>query len=128
MRASAGSIAEAYTKHLTAPPPVPSSLVEGVPPALDQMILGLLAKEPADRAVSMGQVTRELAELAGEPLPTEIPERRSQPIAQSAPATATTLGGSAAELQTVPRRARPALLAGIGFAVVGMAVLDGGAQ
>lgn len=35
--------------HLTEDPPVPSELVPGIPPGLDDLVLKLLEKEPADR-------------------------------------------------------------------------------
>ena len=60
----ASSIPEAYTKHVHTQPPSPRSLDPAIPVEVDELILRLLAKDPADRAVSMGQVVRELEALA----------------------------------------------------------------
>lgn len=150
----ASNIAEAFVKHATGVPPTPSTVVAGVPPELDALILRLLAKEPAERCVSMGQVTRELAELSGEAPRGQFGRATSQPGLTSTPAAgiqkidprphpsshpvasplrtqpsshpvaspmsaATTLGGSAAEVQTPPPRKRSlALVGGIGMAVM----------
>ena len=132
----ASNIAEAFVQHATGVPATPSSVVPGVPPEIDALILRLLAKDPADRCVSMGQVTRELAELSGEPPRGQFGRAPSQPAATPTPATrtlpsshpiavpmstATTLGGSAAELQATPPKKRSfALVAGIGTLAVAM--------
>ncbi|ATB41718.1 hypothetical protein CYFUS_007188 [Cystobacter fuscus] len=42
------------------PPPAPSSLVEGLPPELDMLVLRLLAKKPEQRPASADEVAREL--------------------------------------------------------------------
>jgi tetratricopeptide (TPR) repeat protein len=51
---------------LQAPPPVPSSLVAGVPPALDELLVNLLAKDPRDRLGYASDVAKVLADLLGE--------------------------------------------------------------
>jgi hypothetical protein len=128
----------------------PGSLVPGVPPEVDAIILRLLAKEPADRAVSMGQVVRELAELMGEPMPARLasePGIRAipTPVPGSLPtspvnltpvtapaaafgpiATATTLGGAAAQTEPLPPRATrkgPFMLVTVGVALIGFVVV-----
>ena len=61
-----GAAAEAViAQHLSAPPRPVSELVDGVPPALDELLLRLLAKEPADRPASAGEVRDALAGLRG---------------------------------------------------------------
>ncbi|HEX8699041.1 MAG TPA: protein kinase [Myxococcaceae bacterium] len=56
--------------HLTRPPPKPSSLCE-VEPALEDIILRLLAKDPRDRYQDAGQLLEALCGASGEPLPEE---------------------------------------------------------
>ena len=129
----AATIPEAYTKHAHAQPPSPRSLNPDVSPDLDALILRLLAKDPADRCVSMGQVTRELEAIANgtdpgavardsRPIRAESPrpdaERRA-PTPAAPPPTMTTLGASAAEMQATRAR-RPAL---VGGAIAAVAVL-----
>ncbi len=135
----AATIPEAYTKHAHTQPPSPRSLNPDVSPDLDALILRLLAKDPADRCVSMGQVTRELEAIANGTDPAAV-ARDSRPIrAQSPrpdaerptpnlpavpPPTMTTLGASAAEIHATRAR-RPALVGGIvaGIAVLGVVVI-----
>jgi hypothetical protein len=50
-------------QHVTAPPRPASELVDGVPPALDQLLLRLLAKTPAGRPASAEEVREALAGL-----------------------------------------------------------------
>jgi eukaryotic-like serine/threonine-protein kinase len=130
----AASIPEAYTKHAHGKPPEPRSLAPDLPPDLDALILRLLAKDPADRCVSMGQVTRELEAIGNGTDPSKVLREsrpmRAEPRAQSplpsqvAPPTMTTLGASAAELQITRASRRPALVGGIvaGVAVLGVLV------
>jgi serine/threonine-protein kinase len=126
----ANTIPEAYIKHTQAKPPDPRSLSAALPADLAELILRLLAKEPADRAVSMAQVTRELEAIAQGSHPAQVtrdlrPERAESPRPeQVAPPTLTTLGAGAAELQITRARRRPALIGGIiaGVAVLGVVV------
>ena len=52
--------------HLNVPPAAPSTLVEGVPPALDELILRLLAKRARDRLGHAEDVAAVLAELGAQ--------------------------------------------------------------
>jgi serine/threonine-protein kinase len=128
------TIFEACGKHMHSPPPSPREFTPELPAELDELILRLLAKDPAERAVSMGQIARELEAIATGRELASIPVRRpaSHPSADSGPvrspqvyaktqtpvpatrpaATLTTLGGSAAELQTVRTSKRNALIGG----------------
>jgi DNA-binding NarL/FixJ family response regulator/tRNA A-37 threonylcarbamoyl transferase component Bud32 len=45
--------------HVHEPPPAPSSIERRVPPALDDAVLRALAKDPADRQQSAGELARE---------------------------------------------------------------------
>jgi serine/threonine protein kinase len=125
------TIFEACGKHLHAIPPAPHSLVEGLPDALDELILQLLAKDPADRAVSMGQISRALEAISTErdisAIPERVVRRDSRPgvtpepaLAVVKPQTMTTLGATAAELQITQRRTRPAIVGGL---IAGVLVL-----
>ncbi|MFD9339184.1 protein kinase [Streptomyces sp. NPDC060028] len=68
---------ELLAQHLTTQPPAPGSLRAGLPAALDSLVLDLLAKDPAARPASAGEVSRRLAEIAGggpaEPAPAPAP-------------------------------------------------------
>ncbi|MFB6521545.1 protein kinase [Streptomyces sp. NPDC056401] len=55
---------ELLAQHLTAAPPSPGSLRPGLPPGLDELVLGLLAKDPGERPADAHEVARRLAELA----------------------------------------------------------------
>ncbi|WP_158502032.1 serine/threonine-protein kinase [Vitiosangium sp. GDMCC 1.1324] len=57
---------EIVAHHLKSPPPRLSSYVE-LPPPLDELVLRLLAKEPAQRPGSASEVARELRALLQEP-------------------------------------------------------------
>src|SRR5829696_162415 len=60
--------------HLNEPPPCPSASREDLPPALDEVVAAALAKEPADRPQSGG----ELASAARAALRGEAPPRRGR--------------------------------------------------
>jgi hypothetical protein len=51
--------------HINKAPPVPSSLRPGLPPALDALVLKLLAKRPEDRGGSMVELEPQLIALRG---------------------------------------------------------------
>ena len=54
--------------HLHEPPPSPSQLRPGVPPAMDALVARALAKDPADRFASAGELGRSaLLAAAGAP-------------------------------------------------------------
>jgi serine/threonine protein kinase len=54
-------------EHLHRAPPAPSALVDGVPAGLDDLILGLLAKDPRDRVGYAQDVCESLEQLLAEP-------------------------------------------------------------
>jgi serine/threonine protein kinase/tetratricopeptide (TPR) repeat protein len=53
-------------QHFEATPVAPSELVDGVPAALEELILGLLSKDPRDRPGHAGAVAAALGELGAE--------------------------------------------------------------
>ncbi|MDB4983224.1 MAG: serine/threonine protein kinase [Myxococcales bacterium] len=62
-----GSRQDILARHLSERPLAPSSLVDGIPPSLDALILGLLAKQPRQRIGHADDVAGALNELLGEP-------------------------------------------------------------
>jgi serine/threonine-protein kinase len=120
------SIPEAYTKHTHAAPPDPRTLAPALPNDVADLILRLLAKDPADRCVSMGQVTRELEAIGQGKDPSQV-ARESRPMRAESPRpivvaspSMTTFSASAAELHVTRARRRPALIGGV---IAGAAVL-----
>lgn len=61
------SIHSLLTMHLTKAPAPPSSLVRGVPPVLEKLILNLLAKRRGDRLGYAEDVAQQLVEAGAEP-------------------------------------------------------------
>jgi tRNA A-37 threonylcarbamoyl transferase component Bud32/tetratricopeptide (TPR) repeat protein len=55
--------AQVLMQHLSEPPPLPSTLTPGVPRALDDLVVGLLAKRPRDRIQQAEDVITELERL-----------------------------------------------------------------
>ncbi|MGE5184262.1 MAG: serine/threonine-protein kinase [Acidobacteriota bacterium] len=55
------SAMELVIAHMQAPPPLPSAVAPGLPPELEQLIVGLLAKDPAQRPT----LTHTMAVLTG---------------------------------------------------------------
>jgi hypothetical protein len=122
--------------HLNEPPPAPSLQAEGVPMALDDVVIRALSKEPSDRQPSAGDLGRAaVAALHGEQ-PT-IPERT---VATGAAATReASVPGPAGptaptrKVEAAPPRRRPARrllpVAGLlaGAAAIAAAIALGGA-
>jgi serine/threonine-protein kinase len=110
--------AEVIVAHLQEPAPRASSLVPGVPTALDELVAQMLAKDPAARPASMADVATRLAEpppghvatkllASGKPSPSiaaapNVPSppavARGAQVQEVARAASTTLGGSASEI------------------------------
>ncbi|HEY0193506.1 MAG TPA: bifunctional serine/threonine-protein kinase/formylglycine-generating enzyme family protein [Kofleriaceae bacterium] len=141
------SIAEACAKHLHETPQSMRVHVPDVPPALDELVLRLLAKDPAKRAPSIDALQRQLAELTGVPPPPAPPRspiddvtpsaaisRPAMPAVRDAgppgPMVATTLS-SAVSIHVPPEALvapaapppRRRLIRGLGAAVIGAAAI-----
>jgi predicted ATPase/class 3 adenylate cyclase len=61
-------------QHLNATPVAPSRFNDAVPPALDELVLQLLAKRPDDRPASAAELRRLLVEAQRAPVATATPE------------------------------------------------------
>jgi eukaryotic-like serine/threonine-protein kinase len=121
---------EMIASHLRQEPPVPSSLVAGLSPALDALIARCLAKDPEQRFATMTELVRAGAEITGvnRSIAT-LPPRRASSVGGATVATGavtpeivriTTLAegtGSAPTGSAPPRRAWPLVLGSV--AVVG---------
>lgn len=82
----AGDVAQLFVKHLKEPPPNLRALNPEVPPALEDLVLRLLAKDPAQRPVDAHRVAQDLLEVAaslGAPLP---PDPENDPESSVMPA------------------------------------------
>jgi tetratricopeptide (TPR) repeat protein len=62
-----GGPGKVLSQHLTAVPRRPSALVDGVPPALDELIVRLLSKAPRKRPGHAADIARALAALGAAP-------------------------------------------------------------
>jgi eukaryotic-like serine/threonine-protein kinase len=116
----AKNFGELVLKHLTAPPPRPSSyqdLPHTIPPALDDLIMRLIARTAEDRPQSMAEVEERLHEIH-DALGLPPARRRISNLAMHRESTGgNSMGGSgstqeaAAALDSAPMSMPPALLA-----------------
>ncbi|MGW0181230.1 serine/threonine-protein kinase [Nocardia sp. NPDC003345] len=67
-------LAELMRAHLEQPPPRPSAVVPGLPPAIDRVLAVAMAKNPADRFPSCGMLARAAAAAFGHETPGHRPE------------------------------------------------------
>ena len=140
--AGAGEIIGA---HLHVAPPRPRALVPQLDPAIEALVLRLLAKDPDDRPASADDVAGELTALArgratveAAAAPPDATDPMASTMAATNPAPVTTLGAAsgaraANETTAARRRRRAVLVAGGGIAIVGASTAvialshDGGA-
>jgi serine/threonine-protein kinase len=95
--------------HLMEAPPVPSTLVSGLTPAIDALLLRCLAKDPGDRYQSMAAVAAELARhIPISAAPDALTQLIQLPVTPTRAKT-TTFGSSAGEVlpPTVAAREQP---------------------
>ena len=111
-------------KHLSEPPPRPSKLRPGIPPALDRVVLHALEKDPERRYASAEDFARALEEVrAGRAAPAA-----AQPTRAFVPLDPEPVPGPPVEDEEARRRRRwkwaLALLALIGAALIAWALLQ----
>ncbi len=58
-----GELASVLAQHISAPPVPPRELREDVPPALEELVLAMLAKDPAERPGDLGLVASRMAAM-----------------------------------------------------------------
>jgi plastocyanin/predicted Ser/Thr protein kinase len=118
--------------HVSDPPPVPSVLVDELPRGLDTVILRALAKNPADRYTTAGQLAASAVEAAQGAEPSELAATGETRAGQALPKQVrgsvsptntprTDPGLSGRTGQTPPRSARM-----IGIVLLAAAIIGGG--
>jgi hypothetical protein len=107
--------------HLREPAPAPSQLRPGIPPEIDQLVLRCLAKDPAQRFPTAGELAIAIGGLIGSSPQVPTARARSYPPA----AAPTTLSGATGASSTPhARRSRVGLIATIvGLGAAGLAIV-----
>ncbi len=89
-------VGEIIASHLREPPPVPSHVVPGLPPELDQLVLRCLAKTPEERFQSASELAEHIGWLlghGGQPAAAVMPSGQLAAPGMPTP-TPTTLSGA----------------------------------
>ena len=86
-------VGEIIASHLREPPPVPSAMLPGLPPELDQLILRCLAKHPDQRFQSANELADNIGWLLGASGQPSMPPPMGSGQ-YNAPGTPTTLSGA----------------------------------
>ena len=82
----AGDLRQVMSAHMFAPPPRPSVMRRGINPAFDDVVAKGMAKNPADRYASAGELARAAAAaMHGRPAPVAPPSARSPPQTRQFP-------------------------------------------
>jgi serine/threonine-protein kinase len=116
----AEGVGELIAMHLREPAPVPSSMRAGIPPALDQIILRCLAKDPATRFQTAAELAMAIGALLGSS--PELPEV-SQGFVASTGATPTTLSSATGASSIAPKTGtRGGAYAAIAVSLIAIAV------
>jgi serine/threonine-protein kinase len=116
----ADGIGDIIAMHLREPAPAPSQLRPGISPELDQLVLRCLAKDPAHRFSTAGELAIAIGGLLG-----SSPQLSAAPTSSYATATApTTLSGATGARGTPPaKRSRLGLIiASTGLGALGLAI------
>ena len=121
----AEGIGELIVMHMREAPPTPSSRVPTIPPAVDQLVLRCLAKDPAQRYANGSELASAVGALTTQPALGTDPRLAymAPTIAATPPAQPTTLSSMAAQVSSntaVPTRKKSGVLfAGAGLVVAG---------
>ncbi|HEY1551049.1 MAG TPA: serine/threonine-protein kinase, partial [Kofleriaceae bacterium] len=116
--------------HLTEPPPVASTLVDGISPGIDAVLARCLAKSPAERFQTMADVVTAFGQLQGvvtgpptAPGATPVPPWSAPTTVRSMPPTPTptTLGASAGQVAPAPRSRRTGWIVALAAAMLATA-------
>jgi serine/threonine-protein kinase len=106
--------------HLTAPPPVPSSVTPGISPELDALVLHCLAKNVDERVQTMRELVGRIDELLAEPSQLEMTIARA-PAPPNVAVASTTMASSAGEVRGGTPAWRGGLIIG-GIVAIGAAI------
>jgi hypothetical protein len=109
----AEGIGDIIAMHLREPPPAPSSRAVGIPPEVDQLVLRCLAKDPAPRFGSAGDLALAIGGLVGSSPNLAAAPRTSGPYyAATSPTTLSAAAGAVSA--SSGKRSRALLFGGIG--------------
>jgi serine/threonine-protein kinase len=84
---NAPDVATFFVKHMNEPPPSLRSLNPKVPPALDELVTKMLAKDPKDRPVDAHRIHTDLLEILREREVAAPPTADAEPLSVQAPIT-----------------------------------------
>jgi len=122
----ANASADVLAHHLYFEPQRVSALRPDVPPAVEQLVMALLAKDPAARPASANvvvQVVDSMMSGVGVVTAPEVAARPARPPSSAAPAVPTTLSGAASSVAVHPRRSRRPLVIGLSALVAALVVV-----
>lgn len=117
----AEGIGELIVMHMREQPPTPSSRVSTIPPAVDQLVLRCLAKDPAQRYASGTELANALGVLVTQPSLDMTPAAHSAAIAAAQPTTLSSMAGSVPTTTTTTGGKK----SGIWLALAGVVVVGG---
>ncbi len=115
----AEGIGELIVMHMREQPPTPSSRVSTVPPAVDQLVLRCLSKDPAQRYASGTELANALGVLVTQPSLDMTPAAHSAAIAAAQPTTLSSMAGPVPTTTTTGGKKSGLWLALAGVVVVG---------
>ena len=106
--------------HLTAAPPVPSTVTPGISPELDALVLHCLAKNVDERIQTMRELVARIDELLAEPSQLEMTIARA-PVPPNVAVASTTMASSAGEVRGGTPAWRGGLIVG-GIVAIGAVI------
>ena len=122
----ANASADVLAHHLYFQPQPVSALRPEVPPPVEQLVMALLAKDPAARPAGAHVVVRIVDALVTSVDATPAPyvaARPARPPSSPVASVPTTLSGAASSLDAHPRRSRRPLVIGLSAAVAAIAII-----